>query len=220
MTKKEEKELFKGLKSLPEALWEDLAAKNPVSVMQQALVTHERDQGYKLPFLGFDYLIDPLKRTITCDETAPKPGFQSGLVMLSYLNNASFSGLGEEVITEQQLKGGSFFFKGPHALSKDDILLAFGNDSLGFLREGLAQGASQLPGQGDAAIRILALPKVLINYILYEADDEFPARLVIAFSSNTDQHLPLDAVFALINVWTRRLAGKHAKTNFPDQGER
>jgi hypothetical protein len=44
-----------------------------------------------------------------------------------------------------------------------------------------------------------------VEYILYAEDDEFPAQLIITFDRTVDRHLPLDAIWALINLTTHRL---------------
>ena len=85
------------------------------------------------------------------------------------------------------------------------MLERYARDGAGLLSKGLAFGGTPLDA-GDAAFRLLALPKVLLAYTLYEEDEEFPARLTITFDASIDRHLTLDGIWALINVISSRLA--------------
>ncbi len=110
------------------------------------------------------------------------------------------------MVTERDLNGGALFFQGPHALSKTPVLDRFARNAPGLLSRAKDFGATEL-SDGDASFRLLALPKILIACIFYEEDDEFPAQLTFTFDASTDRHLPLDSIWALVNVLSHRLAG-------------
>ncbi len=196
--------LYSGVENLPSALWEDLAGMDPESVCCRAAVSFQPGQGYRVPFLGGEYMVNQETRKITGLKKAHPVGFQAGLVMLCYLIHASEEGLSGRMITEKEIRGGFTFFQGPHALSKKDVIARYARDGAGLLARAKSWGASPIE-QGDAAFRILALPKILVVYTLYEEDDEFPARLVISFDASIEKHLPLDAIFAMINAMSHRL---------------
>jgi hypothetical protein len=204
-TDERESTLYRGADNLPVELWHDLAAKRPESVCHRACVSFQAGNGYLLPFLGSEYLVDPEEQRITALKDAYRVGFQSGLVMLAYLIHASDHELAGRMVTGREIKGGDFFFQGPHALSKDYVLQKHGRDAAGFLRQAETLDATPLD-IGDAAIRMLALPKIPVAYTLYTADEEFPARLVITFDAAIEKHLPLDAIFALVNIISQRLS--------------
>ena len=84
------------------------------------------------------------------------------------------------------------------------VIDRFERDAAGMVEMARPWGATPAQG-GDASFRLLALPKILLMYTLHEADDEFPAELTITFDANTDRHLPLDAIWALINLLSGRL---------------
>ena len=107
-------------------------------------------------------------------------------------------------VNEKELNGGALFFRGPHALSKEPLEEKFARDPQGFLRAGLSLGGSAT-GRGDGAFELRALPRIPLEYIFYAEDDEFPAQLIITFDRTIDRHLPLDAIWALINITTRLL---------------
>ncbi|MEW5722243.1 MAG: DUF3786 domain-containing protein [Thermodesulfobacteriota bacterium] len=201
----EQNELYRGLERLPAALWQDLGALDPGPVRHKAGVAFDRDRGYIVPFLGTDHLVRPWERTITVRPGGPRPGFQSGLVVLKYLLHASDEGLAGRMVTARELPGGDLFFTGPHALSTSPVEETFSRNAAGLLAAAQLLDAAPLAA-GDAAFRLLALPKILVNYTFYQADDEFPARLTITFDAAAHRHLPLDCLWALINVLSHRLA--------------
>ena len=197
--------LYRGVDNLPPALWDDLTALAPMVVARQAGVRYEPGQGFLVPFLGADYLVNPDKKTIIASPGARPPGFQSGLVLLNYLVHAKEDGLAGRMVSERELNGGELFFKGPHALNKAPVLERYSRDAKGLLAQATAMGGMPL-NSGDAAFRLSALPKVLVAYVLYLEDEEFPAGLTITFDEYTDRHLPLDSIWALINVISHRLS--------------
>jgi hypothetical protein len=107
-------------------------------------------------------------------------------------------------VNEKELNGGALFFRGPHALSKEPLEEKFARDPQGFLRAGLALGGTATQG-GDAAFELRALPRIPLEYIFYAEDDEFPAQLIITFDRTIDRHLPLDVIWALVNLATRSI---------------
>ncbi|MFH1135315.1 MAG: DUF3786 domain-containing protein [Pseudomonadota bacterium] len=201
----EETTLFRGLEKLPPELWEDASRLDPRAVSRRAGIIHQPGRGYVVPFLGVDHLVRPGEKSMTVPAGARRPGFQAGLVILNYLVHASDEGLAGRMAADRELNGGELFFKGPHALNKAPVLERFGRDSAGFLARAQSWGASTAAG-GDAAFKLLALPKVLVAYTLYEADEEFDAQLSITFDASIDKFLPLDSIWALINVISNRLA--------------
>lgn len=197
--------LYQNVKDLPGALWAELAGANPDAVAHRAGAVYRDGEGYILRFLDGEYLISVSSRSVVPLEGAWPPDFQAGLVMLNYLIHAAEDGLTGRMVTSQEIKGGNFFFKGPHELKTVPIIERFGRDGDGLLARAETLGAVPLQS-GDASFRLLALPKVLLAYILYEEDEEFPARLTITFDASVASHLPLDSIFALVNVVADRLA--------------
>lgn len=201
----EKVELFRRIEDLPEDLWLDLASLNVNDVCRRAGVSHNANQGFTVPFLGTDHIVNIEKRTIITPDESRIPGFQTGMILLKYLHHASDEGLSGRMVTDRELNGGELFFKGPHALSKSPVLDRFARNGKEMIQAAAKWGATEA-GQGDASFKLLALPKVLICYTLYEQDDEFSAELTITFDAYTDIHLPLDCIWALINIVSYRLS--------------
>ena len=47
---------------------------------------------------------------------------------------------------------------------------------------------------GDIAFVVYPLPKIALCYILYEADEDFPAAVTCLYSNNADRFMPMDGL--------------------------
>jgi hypothetical protein len=197
--------LYRGAEKIPPEYWEELDRQSPEEVCRRSLATHDPETGYALPFLNDRLHCRPDTRQIHWEnKPARSPSFQETLVSLMYLLRTREIPLSGIKVNERELNGGALFFRGPHALSKEPLENLFARDPHGFLQAGLALGGIAAPG-GDGAFELRALPRIPLEYILYAEDDEFPAQLIITFDRTIDRHLPLDVIWALVNVVTRSL---------------
>jgi hypothetical protein len=188
-------------------LWKQLSSLEVDDVCDRASVRHSKEREcYLVPFLNRVYACYPCKRffeNIEQDQSE-QLSFQFYLVLITYLLRAQAIGLSGRIVTDSEIQGGDFFFRGPHALFTGPLEKRFGHDIKAFLEAGLRLGGSATDF-GDVSIRLWPLPRIPLEYILWAADEEFPARLVITFDATVDKHLPLDAIWALVNEVGRRL---------------
>ena len=103
-----------------------------------------------------------------------------------------------------QLPTGETFFRGPHVIPTAPLAEAFGHDAKRFLRAGAALGGRAW-NRGEASFVLTVLPFVEMHFILYGADDEFPAKATLLVSETIDHYLTLDAVWGLCNVVVKRI---------------
>ena len=182
-------------------LWNELLSKNVSEVCTRASVRYDENRGcYQIPFLNKTYGCYPELRLIEClEQAAPdRLSFQFYLVLLTYLLRAQPMGLTGRMVTGSEIKGGDFFFRGPHALFTRPLEKYFGHDGQTFLEVGLRLGGGET-NFGDVSFRLWPLPKIPLGYILWLGDEEFPARVVVTFDGSVEQHLPLDVIWALVN---------------------
>ncbi len=194
--------------------WQRLMYSDPAEICRRAMVSYCRDEeAYQVDFLGQPYSIYPFLRTLTHtgrggtrspyrQERIP---FGEALILLSYLLKAKEVPLSERWVTEKDLPGGETFFRGPHKLACEPVLKRYGRDMAGFVEAGLCLGGKSLSA-GDASIRLQVLPRVPLNYILWQEDEEFSPHLTVAFDASAGEHLPLDVIWALVHVVSSRLA--------------
>jgi hypothetical protein len=194
------------------AYWEELATSDSNEVCRRSLASYDsKEEAYGIRLLNQGYRIHPFGRSIARD-TDPsaqslryeKISFSEALVLVIYLLRAREIPLAGKQQTEKDLPGGETFFRGPHELSREPILRRFGRDPEGFLRAGSSLGGERLDF-GDAAFRFQALPRIPLDYILWVEDEEFPARVTVAFDATVAEHLPLDVIWALVHLTTARI---------------
>jgi len=190
--------------------WDELAAKASGEVCPRTLAFfNETEKAYELRMLSDELLVCPEKKTVVrvsepVSEGDPPPDFNTTLVAVHYLLRARDIPIANEYVAESQITDGAFFFKGPHALPSWRVEKKLGNDAATFLEKGRLIGGRPIDF-GDAGLEFLVLPRVQIAYVLWEADDEFPARSRILFDASAEKHFELDIVWAMCNLVTHKL---------------
>jgi hypothetical protein len=188
-------------------LWEELAARDPDDICVRAAVRFERERVcYLVPFLNHMYGVFPGERLIERQDSRREEelSFQFYLVLVTYLLRAQSLALSGRMVTGAELRGGSFFFRGPHALFTEPLERRFNSDPEAFLGAGLRLGGSKTDF-GDASFRLWPLPRIPLGYILWSGDEEFSARVGVAFDASVSEHLALDVIWALVNEVGRAL---------------
>lgn len=56
------------------------------------------------------------------------------------------------------------------------------------------QGGNAPEAAGDFSFVVYPLPKIALCYIVYEADDDFPAAVTCLYSNNANQFMPMDGL--------------------------
>jgi hypothetical protein len=200
--------LFRDSAHIPAHYWEELAALKPEEVCLRAQVVFGTDQGYRIPFMNRVYGCRPEAKQIQLLSDPEKPvSFQHALVLLVYLLKSLDMPLSVKKINEREIPGGDLFFRGPHALFKEPLEKKFAQDPPGFLQAGVDLGGKPT-GKGEASFELRVLPRIPVEYIFYGADEEFPAQLLIHFDGTVYRHLPLDVIWAMVNIIGKTLIRK------------
>jgi hypothetical protein len=189
--------------------WEELAKAEPNGVCHRTgAVYSEEKKGYFLPLLNQKYLILPGEQKIYCmrgdfcEEEKLRDYFY--LMVLLYLLQAKEGEPSRNWISEKELKGGTTFFRGPHALRVEEIKSAFGKNPSAFAHAGSRLGGVELLF-GDKAFSLTVFPKVPLAYILWQEDEEFPAQVTVMFDSTIQNHFSLDGIWCLVAEVSQRL---------------
>jgi hypothetical protein len=189
--------------------WERLAQASPEEVCARTGATyHEGHKGYLLPVLDQKYLIQPAEQKILCMRgdfcEVEKLRDYFYLMALLYLLDAKEGEPARSWISEKELKGGTTFFRGPHALQVEGLRAAFGQDPEGFGKAGARLGGVEML-YGDKAFALEVLPKVPLAYVLWKEDEEFPSQVTVMFDSTVQKHFSLDGVWCLVAEVSQRL---------------
>jgi hypothetical protein len=195
--------------------WEKLSQSDPQEVCKRTQATFSEEQkGYILPILNLKYLIVPGELKIFClrGDLCVEEKYRDYffLMALLYLLNAREGEPSRQWISEKELKGGTTFFRGPHALRTDEIRQAFGKDPAKFLRAGEGLGGTKLLF-GDNAFALNVFPKVPIGLVLWKEDEEFPSQVTVLFDSTIQNHFSLDGIWCLVAEISERLLEVHRK---------
>ena len=137
-----------------------------------------------------------------CEEETLRDYFY--LMILLYLLNAREGEPTHTWISEKELKGGTTFFRGPHALRTEELKTIFGKNPEAFALSGKRLGGVELLF-GDKAFALTVLPKVPLAFVLWKEDAEFPAQVTVMFDSTIQRHFSLDGIWCIVAEVSQRI---------------
>ena len=186
-----------------EELWRRLIELEPQATAQRAKCEYLDDSSfYKIVFLGSDFSVDLNNKQILRTEAGDKDketGFLEQLCILAYLISARDLPLADKLVGPEKLKGGQFFFRGPHALPTDKLEKTFGREPELLFRAAEKLNAVRC-GFGDASLCLFLFPRIPVTFVIWAGDEEFSARASILFDKTAGEQLPLDALGAAVNL--------------------
>lgn len=191
---------------VPPEYWRQLRDLKPHELCPRAAVMADGEGGLLVPAFNEEIRVDMQSQTI--QKGGPGAWRQAvdpflELMLLVYLLNVADHPFRNEMVGPLDLKDAQFF-QGPHELKTDKLIAKFGSRP-----ELLVQAGEQLGGTrmevADAAVRVRPFPKIPVYYLLWQADEEFPAKASILFDRSIDAHLPADAIWGIVSVTTDKL---------------
>jgi hypothetical protein len=195
--------------------WQDLAQRSLEELANLTLALPLPDGRLQFRFLNEDIRVDiPNQRLLHIHDgyDIPLEDPLLELVTLAYLNRVdAVLPLDRDIVGLQDLKE-SHFFAGPHELQTDPVLERYGKNPAAF-RQAVASLDGRMTDMADAAGRLLPFPRIPLYFLMWFADEEFPARLRVLFDRSIERFLPADAIWALVNRVARALANGEAFTN-------
>jgi len=191
-----------------EVLWEQLEKLDRQETAKRADCQYltEPDR-YVAAMLETQYVVNLAEKDISSlqgDSPSRPAPFLEQLCLLAYLINAKDIPLAEKLVKAESLPGGQFFFRGPHSLPTESLEEAFGENPDGLIGASEQLGATRCEF-GDASIRLYALPRVPLTLVIWRGDKEFAARASILFDQTAATHLPLDALWAMVNLTVKTI---------------
>ncbi len=190
--------------------WDRLAGLHPTEVSERTEAVYRYDRrGYVLPFLNQRYMVIPNTREIMRirpDETLEREALSTDFQLMSliYLTEAKKVEPTRRWLSEKDLKGGEMFFRGPHALPLAEMTQKFGEDPGNFVKVGKRLGGVEML-YGDKAFGLDVFPRILLVYVLWKGDKEFPPRIQVLFDETIQEHFPLDVIWCSVSEVSRRL---------------
>jgi len=189
--------------------WKALTNSVSLDVCRRTLAQYRESDGcYLLRALGDDYEIAPRQRTIECPSNHSfSPDIDFRVMVLAYLTNAKDIELSGKLAQCYQLRGGDSFFRGAHRLPVQELEARFGKSPRKFKEVCSLLDGRDVP-YGDVSVEVKTLPRLPLTFVLWVADDEFPARVSVLFDSTADEHLPLDALLATVRTAVKHIVAR------------
>lgn len=153
--------------------------------------------------VGRDYVIRYPDGVVLDADGAPAE-VGTAILLLLYLLEATGRDLEGEWVSFEQLPGGAGYMGSFRGRVMGPVLRAFGPSPDALVAAGEAIGGERL-ALGDAAVRLPALPRVPIAYILWAGDADFAPSASVVFDASVEGYLDAEAVTVLAELATRRL---------------
>ena len=169
--------LYNECAAVNEEFWRDLGAADPEDIARRTGIRREQNV-FRFPFFNQEAVVDLAQpRVFRAAAPEEEPGFRLCLISLFYLLNVDTAALGPP-LSPLELPGATTFFqkRGPHALPSAPLEERFGRDLAGFFQVGARLGAAKRES-GDGALAFQVFPKLPVEVVLWEADEEFPAQV-------------------------------------------
>lgn len=190
--------------TVDELHWRNLARLGPEEVSARCCCHWDPEMGFRVEFLGESYWVNPRSRTVTpVNREAPLEPYLP-LVLVIFLLKAWDLPLANRMVSERELPGGELFFRHLHSLPSHVLEETFGSRPMDFSQAALALGARRLD-ISPVSMEFLPLPRVPVAVHLWPADEEFSARCTFTFDSSIHMQLPLDVIWALVQVLVQRI---------------
>ena len=165
------------------------------------------DQTLAVPFLNRTYQmqVPEFDFSDTADANADVP-IQEQVLILHYLSAMRTLSPAGEWIAYREIPGASFYFSAFVKRAIDPLKKVFGKNTAGFVAAAEKLGGKRID-IGDAAYEFEMFPKVPVQLIIYEGDDEFEPEANILFDATAGEFLsPEDAAWLAGMVVYRLMA--------------
>ncbi|HUJ90142.1 MAG TPA: DUF3786 domain-containing protein [Syntrophorhabdales bacterium] len=137
------------------------------------------------------------------------------ILILHYLLKASGKPLGQDRIPYEDIPGCRPYLPVFERRVVRPLVSAFGFDRNLFRSAGEAlRGTPE--SYGDVSFTLHALPMIPFTFILWEADEEFPASVKVLFDPSIDTYLPLEDITVLSKLAVVRII-KAARKGYQEE---
>lgn len=170
-----------------------------------------------IPFLCRDYII-------THNGVEPADGLPASAnnrsILIFYATSEGAGELTGEFALLNRLTG---MIDGQNSLAKDmmttPLVREFGDNYNAFAAAVTRLGGTELPAQGSGkhVWQLQVLPKIMVQIVFYEADDEFPAEIQIMFDKATPRFLEFECMAFLTGSMVQALihCARHPEEQAP-----
>ena len=129
------------------------------------------------------------------------------ILLLHYLLRADGNPLSGKWVAYKDIPGGLLYAGVFARRVTEPLQRRFGKSANSFRETGIKSGGEPV-GIGDASFILHAFPRVPLQYVLWEGDEEFPPSTQLLFDACVDHYLSLEDIVVLGQVTTGRLMNR------------
>lgn len=184
-----------------------LAAKDPVVMAKNAGVVFDTmNQKFVVKYLNEDYLVSYPEGAVASAGSKSEVPISVRILILHYLITANGAPLQNKWISFKELPDGVIYIVPFTNRAINPMLKIFAER-----QKELIELAQNLGGRvetlGDTSVTINAFPYVPITYVIYSADEEFPASGNILFDGSASCYLPTEDYALLSSLVIYHMSG-------------
>lgn len=170
-------------------------------------VSEEGNVEIRLSFLETPHLVTVGNEVSVLREgRQEEPPLPEKILILHYLLHASSKSPTGNLITFRQIPDGKFYFDAFQRRARDPFLSTFGQN--GELFRACARKLGGRPVEtGDVGMVFRVLPRISIQLVLWQGDDEFSPEASVLFEDNIEYNLAVEDIAVLSGMLVYRLMG-------------
>ncbi len=180
-----------------------LARSDPERMAERSGARRQEDGSLLVRCGGEDYVVTWPGGEVLRAGGAPA-SLWTAILILHYLVDASGQPEAGQWIAFQQLEGGPGYYGSFSGRVLRPFLAAFGPRPDALVPAARALGGEAVP-MGDVAVRVPALPRIPIAYVLWRGDEEFAPSASVVFDASVSGYLDSEVLTVLAELTTRRL---------------
>jgi hypothetical protein len=183
------KEIKNNKDNKPMSYYRELYAKlDPVSVSNRCLVPYSAESGqFAIDFMGNGYTVSfpdfEIRLTRQAVELPCEIWGAMNILVIRYLLYGAGTEPSDSYITYREVPWGETYFKAFDQRCIKELARVFGNDIELFKRTARYLGCTPI-SLGDAAFEYKFMGSLTLRFILWAADEEFPAAAQFLFNSS------------------------------------
>jgi hypothetical protein len=160
-------------------------------------IVHFFSEPYHIRFPHIEFH-SPSKKTVS---------LVTRILLLHYLIRADGSPLTGRWVGYKDIPGGLLYAGVFARRVTEPLQRKFGKAAGSFKEVGLRSGG-EMVNIGDASFVLNAFPRIPLQYVLWEGDEEFPPSVQLLFDASVDHYLSLEDIVVLGQVTTGRLINR------------
>lgn len=183
---------------------EALAAETIEAIAKRSGFDRIDDVSMRVPFLNRTYRVSYPDFVFTDMDSDAAVPLQEQVLILHYLIGNSPEWLKGQWVAYREIQGAQFYYSAFIKRAVDPLKKIFGQSV-----QPLTAAAQNLNGRpidaGDAGFEFLVFPKVPVQVIVYQGDDEFPAEASILFDHSIGEILSPEDIAWMSGMLVYRL---------------